>query len=72
MQNVEKQANYLERRTVDLNLIRNKVQVNLSKLRSQINMAKHVASSIKISITGDQENQGECIRSYDTGRYKDF
>jgi len=30
-------------------------------------MAKHVASSIKISITGDQENQGECIRSYDTG-----
>ena len=35
-------------------------------------MAKHVASSIKISITGDQENQGECIRSYDTGRYKEF
>ena len=67
MQNVEKQATYLERRTVDLNNIRSKVKSGLSKLRSQINMAKHVASSIKISITGDEKNQGACLRSYDTG-----
>ena len=66
LQNVEKQAAYLERRTVDLNQINSKVQMNLSKLRSQINMAKHVASSIKISITGDEKFDGACLRSYDT------
>ena len=65
MQNVEKQATYLERRTVDLNKIRSKVQLNLSRLRSQIDMAKHVASSIKISITGDETKGGACLRSYD-------
>ena len=65
LQNVEKQATYLERRTVDLNMIRSKVEVNLSTLRSRINMAKHVASSIKISITGDERREGACLRSYD-------
>ena len=67
LQNVEKQAAYLERRTVDLNQIRSKVELNLSKLRSKINMAKHVASSIKISITGDEKYDGTCLRSYETG-----
>ena len=66
LQNVEKQAAYLERRTVDLNQINSKVQLNLSKLRSQINQAKHVASSIQISITGDETLNGACLRSYDT------
>ena len=52
---------------MDLNQIRTKVQMNMSKLKSQINMAKHVASSIKISITGDENNQDACLRSYDAG-----
>ena len=67
MQNVEKQAAYLERRTIDLNEIRAKVQQNLSKLKSQMNLAKHAAASVKISITGDESEQGSCLRSYSVG-----
>ena len=64
MQNVEKQAAYLERRTVDLNEIRANVQKNLSKLKSQINLAKHAAENVKISITGNEDEEGVCLRSY--------
>jgi len=67
MQNVEKQATYLERRTIDLNEIRESVKMKMEKLRSQMNLAKHAAANVKISITGDESEQGACLRSYSVG-----
>jgi len=67
MQNVEKQASYLESRTIDLDKIQEKVRQNLAKLKSQMNLAKHAAASIKISITGNDSEAGVCLRSYSIG-----
>ena len=67
LQKVEKQAAYLDVRSTALNSIRSRVEASLAQLRSQVKMAKHAASSVKISIASDAEQQGACLRSYDVG-----
>ena len=52
LQTVDKQAAYLERRSLDLLSLNEKVAASLKTLKSRIDLAKHAASSIKISITG--------------------
>ena len=67
LQSVEKQAAYLERRSLDLVEINTRVAASLKTLKSRIHLAKHAASSIKISITGSEAEPGTCLRSYSVG-----
>ena len=67
LQTVDKQAAYLERRSLDLLSLNEKVAASLKTLKSRIDLAKHAASSIKISITGDDQEKGTCLRSYAVG-----
>jgi len=56
MQNVEKQANYLNHRRIDIDDFSLRVEKQLADLKSRVKLARNAAESIKISIT----NQRQC------------